>query len=248
VIDATNSYLKVLTEAQECQRLHQLAGLELPEPIRGLLRETGKDSPASGPRYLPPSRTKELESPQRPATLTVMPEGWISIPTSKASVPALTMAILGTKQAPISLKQLGREIEEVRPDTGGNTAYAVIRKLLADGDIAGNTDSLSIAMKEKAGLIENGYLWASPDYLSQSDAAEYRREAIVHLLHAYENGLRMVHIVGILSSEKWVKVPIKKDGIKADIKFLENKNLVRKNEETEKWEVIKSQEPTEVGS
>jgi hypothetical protein len=238
VIDATNSYVRVLTEAQECQRLHQLAGLTLPDPIKGLLRQSLSEALPGASRLARVTVKTDLLPPPRPSAPVGFVDGWISVSAKDASGTSLIVAIINSANGAISLQELSRRLAEVRPNAGANTAYTVVQKLIIRGEIKGSSDGMYLANREKAGLLYNGFIWAPPTCLLDSDIASYRREAIIHLLGGY-GGLRMMNIVFLLEDTPWFHVEAKKDAVKADLAVLEKAGAVRKNEEYGTWELVK---------
>ncbi len=234
VIAATESYLRLLKEAEESRRLHQRAGMPLPPPLLALFGAEGSTaSQMSLGMSGPDIDSSRLETKPEEAS-----DEWISLRAEDASPTTVALAFLRSKNGhPIRARELSDLVTEILPNAASGSIYNLINRLESDGLITETPEGWRLNDKDNAAILSSGFLWAPPQRLSKQDLAAHRREAIIHLLHK-ERYLQVMEIVSRLRAWKWVKAPINKDLLKADMAVLEEKGLARRIGDSRNWEAV----------
>jgi hypothetical protein len=233
-IEAVSSYVKLLEAAKDCRRLHEKAGLTLPPP---LLRLLGVDTKSVSQQLSFPLESPDMDPSRNATRPPEAEEDWISIHAAEASPTTVTLAILRGQDKPVKAKDLADQVSRVLPLSVGGSVYNLLNRLEMDDAVAQTLDGWSLVRRDAAGVISGEYLWAPAYRLSKQDLATHRREAIVHLLRR-ERYLPVMEIVRKLLDWKWVKAPINKDLLKADMQVLEDKRLVKRIGDSRNWEVV----------
>ncbi len=69
----------------------------------------------------------------------------------------------------------------------------------------------------------------------KQELAARRREAVLHILKLFPSGLQNLQIVEQLETCAWLKTPLNKDLMKADIEELKKAGRVKRVGNTNKW-------------
>jgi hypothetical protein len=234
-IIAVSSYLRLLTEAQDCKRHYEKAGIPLPTPLLRLLGEETIISPHE-------QMSLKINSPDIDSSrlATRPPEAtkdWISIRAKDASPTTIALALLRDQDEPVRAKDLAARVHSILPNTVGGSIYNLLNRLEADGIVSNKDARWTLENKELAGVLTENYLWAPSDLLTKTDLAAHRREAIVHLLRS-ESSMQIMEIVDKLHRWEWVKAPVNKDLLKIDMQVLDEQGLARRIANTRNWEAV----------
>jgi len=232
---AASSYLRLLNEAQECKRLHEKAGIALPIP---LLRLLGEEGVAVGhEQMMLKTSSPDIDSSRLATKPDEAEREWVSIKAKDASPTTIALAVLGSLDEPIKAKALANRVTSISPNIVGGSIYNLLRRLEDGGDVTSDTNGWILANQDAAGLLSGEYIWAPPSRFTKQDLAAHRREAIVHILRN-ESSMQIMEIVERLHQWEWVKAPVNKDLLKADMQVLEEQGLVRRIANTRNWEAV----------
>lgn len=234
VITATESYLRLLKEAEECRRLHKIAGVQLPPPLLALFGADGSNpSQMSLGMSGPDIDSARLETKPQEAN-----EKWISLRAEDGSPTTVALAHLRAQNGrPIRARELSDLVTQVLPNAATGSIYNLLNRLHEEGLIEEHPEGWTLNEKDSASILSGGFLWAPPERLAKQDLAAHRREAIIHLLRK-ERYLQVMQIVSKLRDWSWVKAPINKDLLKGDMAVLEEKGLARRIGNSRNWEVV----------
>lgn len=229
--DAYASFAKLLTQVDECKRLFERAGIDVPEPLKRLM------GTANGNRR---RRTRvsipALDRDYRPIQAVEAQEEWLSIPAVEGTATSLVLAALRDKSTPVPVRRVGELVAEVNPRIALGSIHNIGTRLSAQGVIRRTEDGWALLRNEASPLLDHGYLWGPRNVFDKPDLAAHRREAILHILECFPGGLQIVQIVEQLKSTSWVLAPVSKDLLKADMEILENDRKVRRVGNSKKWE------------
>jgi hypothetical protein len=240
-IIATRSYADLLLQAEETKKNYERAGLQLPAPIARLF----SDTPA-------PARMRKLDGSlfsQTPHVPPIMrhdePAGmereWVSIRKVNASPTSIALAILNGEKGPVTTKALAERVVAVSPKINIGSVYNLLNRLLETGDLKKGAAGWELASDGHAGIMTGPYIFLPPSFMTKADFAAHRREAIVHTLRAVGEQT-LTKLADILSGTPWVKAPVNKDLLKADLPLLEREGLIRRIEGTKSWEAVTKSE------
>jgi hypothetical protein len=226
--EAIRSLLEVYERAEHSRQLYERANMAIPEPLRRFLGVS--ESPAKGPRLV-----ASVPAPDRPAPPDAEP-GFISIETKVASPATLAVAVLREVGQPMRAKDVIARVVELNPDTAPGSVANAATKL--DGTAIKRTDSgWTLLPSAKAGILFENRVWGPPTLFGKYELAAHRREAVVHLLHAYRSGLQTLQIMEQLRSCPWMHAPVSKELIQDDVKILEQEGRIRRRGHSRKWEI-----------
>jgi len=234
-IEATQSYLRLLNEAQDCRKLHLRAGMPLPR-LLALMFENNTQGPMqmslgiSGP---------DIDSSRLSTKPPEAGEDWISLKVEEASPTTIALAVLREHYGvPLRARELANLVTEASPQTVSGSIYNLLNRLSEEGLVDEAEDNgWRIRNRDAAGILSGAYLWGPPERFTKTDLAAHRREAIMHLLKT-NRYLQVMQIVSKLRDWPWVKAPINKDLLKADMQVLEEKGLVRRIGDSRNWELV----------
>jgi hypothetical protein len=231
---AIASLQRVYHEAQECKRLFENAGMALPPTLLRLFGDDKVSRPSPPVAVIPPPSREHIPAGVKP--------DWISIYANEASATSITLTIMRKENAPMRPKVLADRVKEILPDVVAGSIYNLGNRLIKDGILESTEEGWKLVKPEFAGVLDNDFLWAPLPALAKADLAAHRREGILHMLRMEPSGLQIVQIVEKLRSSGWMKAPVNKDLLKADMQILEKAELVRLRGNSRKWEVVKDQE------
>ena len=231
--EAYQSYMALLDQARKCADLYSRAELDLPERVQRLLGmiEGGArkmTSQKAGAHIQPPERI----NPPKEAPLD-----WISIDAKKGTVSTVMLAILrAANGVPVRSKEVVEGVCAVLTGADpGSVANAGTRLF---GEVIERTDDGWRLLKpERATILHGGRLWGLPSSFASPEIAAHRRDGILHILKAFPTGLQTVQIVEQLKNCSWVKAPVSKDLLKADMHILRADGKVRQVSHTKKWQI-----------
>jgi hypothetical protein len=230
---AATSFARVLTEAEDCRKLHQKAGIALPAPLLRLFGEA-TDMPKQLLLRMPGPDADPARLSSRPPEAR---EDWISIWATDATPTTVALAILRDQIEPIRAKDLSNKVTALLPQIVSGSIYNLLNRLAEMGYVKRKDTRWFLAKKDIAPILVDDFLWAAPDKFAKQDLAALRREAILHIL-SNERSLQVMQLVDKLKAWDWVKAaPISKDLLKIDMSVLEEKGRVRRVGNSRNWEI-----------
>jgi hypothetical protein len=228
---AVESLSNLYAIAAECKKLHEAAGLSLPGTLLRIFSDQKIASSSRTPVIMIPG----IERDQIPKEAN---DDWISIHVSAATPTTLAMALLRKASHPLRPKELVDLVEKVIPAVSSGTVYNLGFRLEKEGTLLKRDDGWTLAKPEIAPLLSDDLLWGPKEAFAKPDIAAHRREAIIHILRMDRSGLQIVQLVAKLHDCAWLKAPINKDLVKADMEVMEKEGMVRQRGNSRKWEVV----------
>lgn len=228
---AVESLSRLYAAADECRRLYEAAGMALPDTVLRIF----SDQRASGSQRTPVIKIPAIERDHVPPDVS---EDWISIPADAATPTTVALALLRRADHPLRPKELVEAVGEIISDVAGGSVYNLGFRLERSGKLVKNAEGWSLARPEAAPILDEGIIWGTRESLAKQDVAAHRREAILHILRMDKSGLQTVQLVAKLHDCSWVKAPVNKDLVKADMQSLEQAGRVRQRGNSRKWEVV----------
>jgi len=225
---AVESLSRFYAAAEECVKLYETAGLTLPDVVLRIFHDQ-KQSATSRPSI-------KIPAIQRERIPREAKEDWVSIHASAATPTTVALAILRAASGPLRPKEVVNEVGGLIPDVSGGSVYNLGFRLEKEGKIKKVDGSWVLTDPQTAPVLDNGFIWGPPEALAKQDLAAHRREAILHILRMDKSGLQTVQIVAKLQDCPWVKAPVNKDLLKADMEVLEKGGKVRQRGNSRKWE------------
>ena len=224
--EAMESMIKLLELAKRCQMLYERAHMSFPEPLKRVLGQNGSAAPVQ--------ETLNIPEPTRPP----MPEGaksdWIWVKQEDATVMSVALALLRAASSPIRPRDLITEVMNILPDANRGSVNNLGTKF--GGNLIDRTDDgWRITNPEKAGILSGGYLWAPKEVFQHFELAAHRREAVIHVLKNFPGGLQLRQILEQLKRCAWMRAPLNKHLLKADLEVLDGQKKIRKVGNSGKW-------------
>ncbi|MGB6130508.1 MAG: hypothetical protein WCC14_09285 [Acidobacteriaceae bacterium] len=228
---AVDSLGRLYAAADECRRLYESAGMALPETVLRIF----SDQKNSGTSRTPVINIPAIERDSVPPEAT---EEWISISASAATPTTVALALLRGARHPLRPKELVDAVGNIIPDVSGGSVYNLGFRLEKEGKLVKTEDGWALAKSDFAPVLDHGLIWGPPESLAKQDVAAHRREAILHVLRMDKSGLQIVQLVAKLHDCPWVKAPVNKDLLKADMQVLLDGGKVRQRGNSRKWEAV----------
>ena len=222
------AFLRWLEEGKRVWGLFDQEGVPVPETLKIALTDPTKTG--SNSHQFRPAR---LRAPERPAPPPGAGYDWIWIDAKEAMLRTVVLAILH-EGITISVKDLTTRVKKILPDTNEGSI----------GNIGTYLDGKQISRTEKgwtlkegveAPVLYEGYIWAPPALLTKQDLAAFRRMAIRHLLGISPDGLQVMQVYRQLKSADWLKTPLSKDLVKADLFVMQDEKKVKRFGSQRKW-------------
>lgn len=210
-----------------------LAPLALPTKPHQPLQRESQGTPLEG------SRRRTMPTPRLPENPDYAPPeeadfDWVSIKASAASPMAIGMAVLRAHPGhSITSANLNNQIAKIRKIEGG-AGYTILEKLRENKVIEGFNGAWIVKDASKGGVFKGDRLWSPPQHLSEYDWAAIRREGIVELLKV-NPALTIAGITKGLTAWEWYRAKVTDDLVKADLRALTKKGLVRRDDATKEW-------------
>lgn len=225
------SLLALVEDARRCRDLFVAAGMAIPEPLGRFLGEEPAGAPTGPAR--PTLRVPPPEPPLSPPD-EALPD-WIWIHVEDATSTPLVLAILRKAGDAVRPKDIISQLHEMRPELKAGTVPNIGTRL-AGSLIARDKQGWWLVDPEKAPMIKGDYLWGPATVFGKYELAAHRRRAICHLLGLNEGGLQVMQIVKMLHNGcDWLKAPLTKDLVKADMADLAERGLVKRTGHSKKW-------------
>lgn len=236
--EAVRSLMDLYEQAKKCQGLYGRARMGLPEPLQRFLgmSENGAKFPAVRPernlaQVPPPERNNE---PQEAG-----PE-WICIAVADATPTSVALAVMRSAGGSIRSRDVSERVVELLPNVPHGSVANIGTRL--DGILIQRGESgWQLTKPDSAGVIHEGFLWGPPSIFGKQELAAHRRDAILHILKHFSTGLQTIQLVEQLRNCAWVKAPVNKDLVKADMEVLQDKGKVRRRGNSKKWEAVRDE-------
>lgn len=228
---AAESLARFYGVASECLTLHEAAGMALPDTLLRIFSDQNASFSLRSPAIMIPA----IERRRVPREAN---EEWISIQAKAGTPTTLALALLRKASHPLRPKELLDMVGKILHDVSSGSVYNLGFRLEKEGTLLKSDQGWTLAKPELAPLLEDDLLWGPRTVFAKQDIAAHRREAIIHILGMDRSGLQIVQLVERLLGCPWVKAPVNKDLLKADMQILEKEGLVRRRGNSGKWEVI----------
>ena len=227
---AVQSLVDLYTQAQRCRELHETAQMSLPDALKRFL---GMSEGRAKIKHRPVG-VQRPETPRRPKGVD---PSWVVIKVEDALPTSVALALLAGADGPIRSRDIIRRVAERLPDVSEGSIANIGTRLSTEKIIRRREDGWTLRDPDYAGIIDDEFLWAPADKLTRPELAAHRRDSIVHILRHFATGLEPVQIVGELNKCDWVRAPVSKDLLKADIPVLASAGKIRRRGNTHKYEV-----------
>lgn len=226
--EALRSLLAVMELADRSRQLHERAGMAMPEPLRRLFGIV--ESPRGVQRVTVPPP----EAPPRPPE--AQPD-WIWIGEEDVSPTSVVLAVLRASTEPMRAKDVVAAVQAVQPRVISGSIANIGNRL--DGTLIQRSEGAwSLRAPDKAPILKDHFLWGPPSIFGKHELAAHRRMGVLHLLRLHAGGLQTTQILEQLRNCAWLKAPINKELIQADMGYLEGQKRVRRRGNSRKWELV----------
>ena len=228
--EAAQSLVDLYEGARRCRELHEAAQMSLPDALKRFLgmsedRAKIERRPLGVPRP---------ETPRRPEGAG---PSWVVIEVKDALPTSIALALLAEADGLMRSRDIIRAVTEQLPNVSEGSIANIGTRLSADKIITRREGGWALRDLDYAGIIDDAFLWAPADKLARPELAAHRRRAIVHILGHFTAGLELLQIVNELRKCDWVRAPVSKDLLKADIPALVDAGRIRRRGSTRKWEL-----------
>jgi hypothetical protein len=237
---ATESYLRLIDAVEECERLYDEARIPKPD----LLLKLNADVLRRNHRFIGTSSAvrsfKPLSPPEMPARPTGAAEDWLCIPAKEASATSLLFAYMRSKGKGVSTDDLLSFLRDNGAISSAGGGYNILTRLVRVGKLTKKGDTYTIDDITLGGIIEGGNLWNSKFNFDTGELAWFRRAQVLRALKEY-GPLQIFEIAKILKSADWMPSAVNKDSIKLDMQSLTGEGLIRKDDQTKRWELTRKE-------
>lgn len=227
---AFSSLGALMQQAAECRSLFEAARLPLPEPLRRMLGDQSPEpsAPVAKMTLLPP------EHPPRPAHWE---SSWIWLAVSSLTATSLVCGLLREAKAPLSPKEILAKCEEMGIDAVKGSIANIGTRLSAGASpkISRGNGAWALVDPSRAPVLHAGHAWGPPEIFDKQELAAHRRDGVIHLLKASDDGYQIVQITKILRQCDWVHAPVTKDLIKVDLQMLQADGKAKRVGNSGKW-------------
>jgi len=219
---AIASLTALMEQAATCRSLFEAAGMALPDPLRRMLGDEAITKvPAQGVIVPPPP------SPPRPPAWE---NDWIWLPISSLTPTTLVCALLRQAKAPLSPKQIMEGLGELGVDAVKGSVANIGTRLStgAHPKIKRGTGTWSLVDPSTAPVLHDGSVWGPVASFDKQDVAAHRRIGVLHLLRTHPDGLQIMQITQMLRNCEWMRAPLTKDLVKADLPVLQSEGHTKR--------------------
>jgi len=227
---ALESLTRLLKAAEECRTLFDEARMDYPAPLRRMLgeRDSFGDSPG------PVARAIKISPPDitRPAGV---PDGWIHVPIEALGPQTAVLGVLRGASEPMPVKQVVSEVKSRIPSVSDGSINNVGTRLDERNIIARAEDGWRLIDKSRAPLLNGTRAWGADSMFQTQELAARRREAVLHVLSLFPTGLMSAQLLEQMERCAWLKTPLSKDLIKADMEELQETGKVKRSGNSRKW-------------
>lgn len=225
---ALESLTKLMAAATECRTLFDEAGMDYPAPLKRLLGEGDTGGAIHGQNRL---RIAPPHHVSRPAGVG---DGWVYVPLNALTPQTIALGVLRAADEPLSPKRVTALIRERGTEVNEGSVANIGTRLEKEGVIRRTKDGWSLASLTKAPILNGSYAWGDQEVFTTHELAARRREAIIYVLSHFRDGLQTTQILTQLEGCTWLKTPLSKDLLKADIEELQRSEKIRRGA-LKKW-------------
>ncbi|MDO8527162.1 MAG: hypothetical protein Q7T03_05680 [Deltaproteobacteria bacterium] len=225
---AYQAFLNWLEEAKKVWILFEQEGVQVPESLRRVMDNNNSDGGQTRPMALRP--------PEHPSMPSEAKSDWYWIKANEAVLMTVVLAIIKQEKI-ISTKDLITKVKKILPSQNEGSIYNVGANREGK-DISRAEDGWSLKEGIDAPILYEGYIWAPKRLLQKQDLAAFRRMAVRHLLASSSDGLQIMQVYRQLDSVNWLKTPLSKDLIKADLFAMKEDKRVKQQGNSKKWILI----------
>jgi hypothetical protein len=235
---AFQSLTELLQKAEDCRRLFDLAHMALPEPLKRILAVGGNANSNGSARSRP---TLVIPPPDVHSKPPEASPDWIFIQADQVTTTALVLAVIREAKRPIRHKEIIARVTKLSPNLPSGSISNVGTRLF--GKIIDRAkEGWTLIDETSAPVLHNGWVWGPAPIFDKQDLAAHRRDAVLHLLGCNSGGLQLVQIVEQLRNCDWVKAPVNKDLLKADLDVLAEAGKIKRRGNSKKWEIAQKKE------
>ena len=215
----------LLEKAEQTRQFYQGLRLPLPDALRRLIGSKGVGA------------TSEFKLPAMPPEAT---DDWTWIPLAESSPVTLVRALLRVATAPLKSKELYEQANAMGINVSLGTISNAAVRLETQQIIRRDDDGAwLIAKPDQAGVILEEHMWGPQSIFTAQELAAHRREAVLQILGKWPGGLQMVQLTEHLRQLEWLRAPVNKDLVKADLDRLQGENRVRRAlGHSKKWVLV----------
>jgi hypothetical protein len=220
---AVKAFGQLMEQARQCRSLYERAGVAIPDRLSRFLGTS-----ATVDRTKPEHPTISVPPPEPPPRPADWKEGWIWIPAAAANVSSLIRGILRAQGAPMTPKQIIEELGKYKSEVSAGSVANIGTRLNELGHIERSNGFWFAPDASKFPVIHEGFVWGEQDIFEAQEVAAYRRICLLHVLRAHPDGLQTVQLTKTLGMCRWLRAPLSKDLVKADLEELLSEQKVRK--------------------
>ena len=208
-------------------------GIPVPDTLKRSLTEY--PSQVGAARSQPKRMT--IPPPDKPSMPKEASGDWFWLDKKEAALRTVVLALLN-QGVSIPVKELIAQVKQILPDANEGSVSNLGTQL--DDKVIQRTErGWSLKEGVKAPILCEDYIWAPKSLLQKQDLAAFRRMAVRYLLDTSHDGMQLMQIYRDLKEVKWLKTPLSKDLIKADLFVMRDEHRVRQKGTSKKWTVIK---------
>jgi hypothetical protein len=229
---AFQSLLAFYEQAKKTRELYERARMPLPPRLKRFLdldateSQTGKPRQRLGVDIPPPDVSRPTD----------IPPDWVWVPIENCIPVTLIQAVIRLSGKTMPGRDVIEQIVKLRPNIPSGSIYNAATRLEKNEIL--HRESGQWTLVKDGPLIEGGMVWGEPSMFAKEELAAVRRQAILHVLKYFSGGLEIMQLIEQLRNCGWVKAPVNKDLLKADVKVLESDKKIRRRGNTRKWELI----------
>ncbi len=223
-------YLTWLELTKKLWKEFEQEGFPIPPTLKRALTDTNYNLSKKS------SKKTHLKKPDEPEKPIGTNENWLWIGAREASLRTVVLSILNEGKA-LSIKELIRRTKEILPELNEGSIYNLGTQ---EEKILKTDEGWTLRSNTKAPILYKSYIWGLPNLLQKQDLAAFRRMVIRYLLETSPYGLQMMEIYRLLEGVDWLKVPLSKDLVKADLFLMKKEKKVRRlSGKSKKWTINK---------
>jgi hypothetical protein len=234
---AHEAWAKLLTDAQQAERLFKQASNPLPPRLALLLGREGEPGDESGS-----FRGLKVSPPTAPLRPTGVSANAIWVSLEYAVPTTLAIAVLreaGTPMGAVGIAARSAQLLAPFKQLNKISVYNALARVTGTA-IKKEDGRYSLIDNVHAPVLSGNYLWGPPGVFQDQEKSAFRRMHILHVLSEIPDGLMAAQIASEL--EKWRSkllkdIPVSKDVLKADLDCLRGHDMIKKISNSRKWAI-----------
>ncbi|MGC2193227.1 MAG: hypothetical protein WA628_01040 [Terriglobales bacterium] len=217
---ASKMLVDLLEKAEQTRQFYQGLRLPLPDALRRLLGSNGTGLETG---------TGSAASFKLPAMPPEAGDDWAWILVKECSPGTLIKVLLRQPKTALRSKELFERINALDVVASlGTVSNAAVRLETQEVITRDPQGAWTLAKSDEAGILYEGYVWGPQSIFTVHELAAHRREAILQILRKWPGGLQMVQLTEHLRQLEWLRAPVNKDLVKADLDRLQGEGKVRR--------------------